>query len=87
MKTRRCQISEFWINGVFKRDRLGILHKDGFALAETAVVRIGDFFGAFLGAGAAGDAFFHVDKARVLHQVDLKIAFITGYTLDLGKRQ
>jgi len=48
------------INNVFQRNRLGVLHIDGLALAQIAVVGIRYFFRAFFSTQAAGNALVHI---------------------------
>jgi len=63
------------------------LNIDGLAFAQAAVIVIGNFFGAFLRAQTAGDAFFHIHETRMPDQFDIKISFFTGDVLHLGKGQ
>ncbi len=59
-----------FVDGVFQGHRLGIAHKGSFAPAQTHVEIIFDFSGALLGAKSAGGAFFGIDVAGVLPDLD-----------------
>jgi len=48
---------------------------------------IGNFFGAFFRAGAAGDALFHIDESRALNQIDLKVALFATKVFDFAERE
>jgi hypothetical protein len=76
-----------WIDAILQRNGLGILHVNRLAFGQSRVICIGNFFGAFLCTGTAGDAFFHVHVARVLGQVDLEITGFAGNVFDFGKGQ
>ena len=75
------------IDRIFQRNRLRILHIDCLAFGQTAFIGIGNFFGAFLRAGVAGNALVHIDVARVLSQFDFEIALLAADALDFRKRQ
>ena len=75
------------IQGIFKRNGLGILHVCRFALVKARLVFIGNFFGTFFGTDAAGDTFFHINVTRVLDQFDLKIACFAANTFDFRECQ
>ena len=66
------------IDAIFKRNGLGIPDINRFAFIQAGIISIGDFLGAFLGTGAAGDTFFHVHVSRALDQIDFKMAFFTA---------
>jgi hypothetical protein len=68
----------FRINNVFQRNRLGILHIDGFAPAQVAVVGIRHFFRAFFSAQTAGNALVHIHVTGMLRHTDLKIPLLPG---------
>ena len=75
------------IDAVFERHGLGILNINGLAFVQPRVIGIGHFAGTFFGAGAAGNAFFHVHVSRALGQTDFKVAFFTGNACDLRECQ
>jgi hypothetical protein len=75
------------IDRVFERHRLGILHVNGFAFAQAAVIGVGNFLGTFFGTGIAGNALFHVDVTGVLGQFDFKIALFAVNALNFAERQ
>ena len=74
------------INCVFERDRLRILHVYRFAIAQAAVIGIGNLLGAFFRAGITGNTFGHVDIAGVPGQLDFKVALFAADALHFGKR-
>ena len=75
------------IDAIFKRNGLRILHINRLAFAQTAVISVGNFLGAFLRTGAAGNTFFHIDIAWALGQFDLKIARFAAKILHVAERQ
>ena len=75
------------IDAIFKRNSLGILHKNRLAFAQTTVIGIGNFLGALFCTGTTGDTLFHIDVTRVLDQFDFKIARFTAKVLHFAERQ
>jgi hypothetical protein len=73
------------VDGVFQRYGLSILYVNRLAFGQSTVVCIGNFFGAFFRAQAAGDAFIRIHIARILDQLDLEIARISADAFYLGK--
>ena len=57
------------------------------ALAQTAVIFVGNFFGALFRTGAAGNTFFHIDVSWIFGQLDFKIARFTTNALHFAECQ
>jgi hypothetical protein len=75
------------VDGILERHCLGILDINRLAVGQPAVIGIGNFFGAFFRAQAAGNTFFRIYIARLLDQLDFKIACFTTNILNFAKRQ
>jgi hypothetical protein len=73
------------VDRIFKGNCLGILNINRLAFGQPAVVRVGDFFGAFFRAQTTGDTLVRVYIAGVLDQLDLEIALCTADAFDFGK--
>ena len=71
------------INHVFQGNCLGVLHIDGFALAQIAVIGIRHFFRAFFSAQAAGNALVHIHVTGMPGHTNLKIPLFPGNFLYL----
>jgi hypothetical protein len=76
-----------WIDAIFKRNGLSILHINRLAFAQVAVIGVGNFLGAFFRTGAAGDTFFRIDVSRALSQFDFKIALFAFNALHFAECQ
>jgi hypothetical protein len=75
------------VDGIFQRNRLGILDVNRFSLADARIVLIINLRRAFLRAKATGDTFLRVHIPGVLNHLDLKISFLPGDALHLRQRQ
>jgi hypothetical protein len=75
------------INGIFQRDGLSILHIDGFAVAQRAVIIIYHLFGAFVRTKPAGNTFLGIHITGILLYRYLEVALFTGYVLDFRQCQ
>ena len=74
------------INGIFKRNRLGIIDISGLALDQPGIVGINDLFRAFFGALTAGDALLFVDITGFFKNFYFEVAGFTGDVLNFTKR-
>ena len=75
------------INGVLEGDRLGVLHIDRLAFAETRIVFIIHLFGAFFSAQTTSDTFVNLNISGALQDLDVKVPCLPGDALYLGKGQ
>ncbi len=73
------------LNGVFQGNSLGIFNVRCFALDQPRIVDINGLLGAFIGAGAAGNAFILVDIAGLLENLHLEIPGVPGNIFNFGK--
>ena len=76
-----------WVNGIFQRNSLGILHMDRFSLGKSGIIFIVNLSRALLSAKTAGDAFGRVHIARVLHHLHFKVPLFSGDTFHLREGQ
>ena len=77
----------FLINGILQGYCLGITYIGCLALDESLVVFIVHFFGTLLRACVTGNAFVHVDVARMPGDLHVEIAWFPGDGSDFGKGQ
>ena len=75
------------IDHIFQWHRLAVLDIGRLALGDAHVERVVHFFGTFLGAQAAGDAFVYVDITGFLANRDPKVPFLPADIDDFGKGQ
>jgi hypothetical protein len=75
------------IDGIFQRNRLGVLYMRRFTLDESCIVLIVNLFGTFFCTQSAGNAFFHVNIPGILDKVYFKVALLSRYFFYLGQGQ
>jgi hypothetical protein len=71
------------VDGIFQRNRLGILDMNRLPLSDARIVFIIHLRRTFLCAQATGDALLRVHIPGVLNEFDLKVPFLPGDALHL----
>ena len=76
-----------WVNGIFQRNGLGILHMDRFSLGKSRIIFTVNFGRTFLSTETAGNTLLRVHIAWVLHHLHFKVPLLPGDAFHLGEGQ